>query len=312
MNRLSSGESALSGRCERLQDVGYLNLALSIFLLVGILVSYIPQHYRIIHRRTSEGISPYFVLLGTTSCTSAFANILVLSRTDVACCKEISAFECFAGLLGITQMGIQWFCFSIMLLLFLIFFPRNAPESEIPIDAQPTWRNAIMVALLCLVHGLVVILVTAVILMAKPEHSDEWAAALGVMATILGAIQYLPQIWTTYSQQDVGSLSIPMMVVQTPGSFLWAGSLAARLGPRGWSSWGSFLVTGSLQGCLLVMGIIFEFRKRKGEVATPRFLTNAREHIETDDEGSPFVENGSYERTPLLSADRKAPRSQVI
>lgn len=188
-----------------------------------------------------------------------------------------------------------------------------------------------MVALLCLVHGLVVMLVTAVILMAKPDHLDEWAAALGVMATILGAIQYLPQIWTTYSQQDVGSLSIPMMVVQTPGSFLWAGSLAARLGSRGWSSWGSFLVTGSLQGCLLVMGIIFEIRKRTGEVATPRvrkgpcrsldkltsttntkFLTNAREHIETDDEGSPFVENGSSERTPLLNADRTASRSQVM
>lgn len=86
------------------------------FILVGILVSYIPQHHRIISRRTSEGISPYFVLLGTTSSTSAFANILTLpvSRNSLACCSEVSGFDCFAGLLGIAQVGIQFVCFTLM------------------------------------------------------------------------------------------------------------------------------------------------------------------------------------------------------
>lgn len=85
-------------------------------ILVGILVSYLPQHYRIISLRSSFGISPYFVLLGTTSGTFAFANILVLplSSQDVACCKAISGIACFAGLLGIFQAGAQWLCFFIM------------------------------------------------------------------------------------------------------------------------------------------------------------------------------------------------------
>lgn len=86
------------------------------FILLGILVSYLPQHFRIINRRSSFGLSPYFVLLGTTSGTCAFANILVLptSRADVACCKEISGFACFAGILGIAQVGVQWSCFTFM------------------------------------------------------------------------------------------------------------------------------------------------------------------------------------------------------
>jgi hypothetical protein len=54
-----------------------------------------------------------------------------------------------------------------------------------------------------------------------------------------------------------------MMVIQTPGSFVWAGSLAVRLGKEGWSIWGVYLVTGCLQGCLLVMGIYFELQARK-------------------------------------------------
>ena len=85
-------------------------------LVVGILFSYLPQHYRIISRRTSQGISPYFILLGTISGTCAFANILVLpaSRADVACCGQVSTFECFAGMLGIAQVGVQWSCFFAM------------------------------------------------------------------------------------------------------------------------------------------------------------------------------------------------------
>jgi len=80
------------------------------------LISYLPQHYRIISRGTSEGISPYFILLGVTSATSGFANILTLpqSRQDVGCCSELDKFHCIAGLLGIAQLGVQWICFAFM------------------------------------------------------------------------------------------------------------------------------------------------------------------------------------------------------
>lgn len=80
------------------------------------LISYLPQHYRIIARGTAEGISPYFVLLGTTSATAGFANILTVppSRDAIGCCKEIETFECAAGLLGLAQLGTQWLCFCLM------------------------------------------------------------------------------------------------------------------------------------------------------------------------------------------------------
>ena len=58
------------------------------------------------------------------------------------------------------------------------------------------------------------------------------------------------------------------MCLQTPGSFLWSASLFARLGMEGWSTWGVYLVTGTLQGCLLVMGISFEIRDRKQRQGT--------------------------------------------
>lgn len=83
------------------------------------------------------------------------------------------------------------------------------------------------------------------------------------MGAILAAIQYLPQIWTTYRLKHVGSLSIPMMCIQTPGGLLFAGSLFARLGWAGWSTWTIYLLTAGMQGTLLFMGISFELAARR-------------------------------------------------
>lgn len=107
-------ESPLPSLCSSLLHPSYINFSLSLFITFGILVSYLPQHYKIIHRGSSEGISPYFVLLGVTSGTCAFANIIILSREVLGCCSEIGGLNCIAASLGVAQVGLQWTCFAIM------------------------------------------------------------------------------------------------------------------------------------------------------------------------------------------------------
>lgn len=255
----------MEDRCQLLREGGFANFFVSILILVGILLSYVTQHYRIISRGSSEGISPYFVLLGVTSANAQFGNILSLpeSRADVACCKEVSPFECTAGLLGIAQIGAQWACFAIILVLFLVFFRRddtNLSEEELERDPdRPSWRTALAVGGACLVHGLFVVIVSAALAFGAPSRLGAWANVLGVMAAVLAGIQYIPQIWTTYKLKHAGSLSILMMTIQTPGGFLFAASLAARLGWAGWSSWGVYVLTAIMQGIVLTMAIRYEW-----------------------------------------------------
>ncbi|KAG9233079.1 hypothetical protein BJ875DRAFT_58319 [Amylocarpus encephaloides] len=311
-------------RCDASLEPGYyLNLTLSIFILIAILLSYLPQHYRIIARGTSEGLSPYFILLGATSGTCAFANILVspVSRADVACCKVVSIFDCATGLLGIVQVGMQWFCFTVILFLFLIFFPRFPVVEDNEAGPSYTWRTALTIGFICLFHGLITIVLSAALAIAKPSILGTWGNILGVIATTLAAIQYIPQIWTTWYLGHVGSLSIPMMLIQTPGSFVWAASLAARMGIEGWSTWGLLIVTGCLQGCLLAMAICFEIKARRGkngdgeEPSKARcvvgYISSQRDGAETDDEGGAVVETPSSERTPLLNGSRKSSRAYI-
>jgi len=139
-----------------------------------------------------------------------------------------------------------------------------------------------------------------------------WAYFLGVLAAVLSIIQYLPQIWTTWKLGHVGSLSIPMMLIQTPGSFVWAGSLAERLGIDGWSTWGVFLMTGCLQGSLLVMGIYYELRRRNSSIED---MLRSDFHDTITESSSPMTPISPespviQESTPLLSSKRKNRRIQ--
>lgn len=152
--------------------------------------------------------------------------------------------------------------------LYLVFTERHPVEStdvgqQFPLSAAPALFDAVIVTSVSVLHFVVVLLISIVILARFPGNLQGWANFLGIGAAILASIQYLPQIWLTWKLGHVGSLSIPMMLIQTPGGFVFAGSLAARLGPGGWSAWSVYLVLGTLQGVVLVMGICFAIRDRK-------------------------------------------------
>lgn len=151
------------------------------------------------------------------------------------------------------------------LVLFLVFFRRGEDDIDVddedlvPDPEQPTWRTAIGVAAACLVHGLFIVITTASLALGAPGYLGAWANMLGIMSAALAAIQYVPQIITTYKLKHAGSLSIPMMCVQTPGGLLFAASLGARLGWGGWSSWGVYVLTALMQGVVLAMAIKYEW-----------------------------------------------------
>jgi hypothetical protein len=166
-------------------------------------------------------------------------------------------------------------------------------------DPRPSFRSAIVVMVICILHVVVLLIMSVYIALEYPSHLQSWANFLGVMAAILASIQYFPQIYTTFRLRRVGSLSIPMMCIQTPGSIVWASSLAARLGKEGWSTWGVYIVTSLLQGTLLGMGVYFEYLRPKAGVShvSPRlpYTTGNDDESETGhDHGPPS------EETPLL------------
>jgi uncharacterized protein with PQ loop repeat len=157
------------------------------------------------------------------------------------------------------------------------------------------------VTIISVIHAAVILVASIVIAATQPAHLQAWANVLGIMSAVLASIQYFPQIWTTFRLQKVGSLSIPMMCIQTPGSLVWAASLAQRLGVEGWSAWGVYVVTALLQGSLPVMGIYFEYLGPKKDIINGPIIATD-ETVEQSPSSPPGEEEPPSENTPLLQS----------
>lgn len=153
-------------------------------------------------------------------------------------------------------------------MLFLIYFPAEDISSSqlLPTDSMPSRKHAVIVGITSLVTLVLTAIVSIGLVAASPKHTQWWASTLGTAASMLAAIQYIPQIWHTWKIGAVRSLSILTMLVQAPGSFLFAFSLWLRVGKDGWSTWLVYITTGTLQFILLGLAITYTLRERqKGE-----------------------------------------------
>lgn len=82
---------------------------LSALISAGLLLSYLPQHARIIYYKTSEGIDPTFLLLGTTSSASSLLNIIALSWTAVRCCPFLVSLFVSIALTAVLHVHLRLF-----------------------------------------------------------------------------------------------------------------------------------------------------------------------------------------------------------
>jgi len=293
-----------------------LELGIDVFITLGMLISYLPQHYRIIKIKSSEGLNPIFLLLGTLSATSSLFNVIILEFKPIQCCSIVGAVECAKTTISVIQLGIQWSMFALVLVLFLIYFPPHrklAPYNpqihygRPPISRSREWKVSIAVLYSVIIHFLLVLSVTVYLLVLVGDASQRetylWAGFLGVISMMMASVQYLPQIWTTWKMKAVGALSIPMMLMQTPGAFLFTYSLASKK-DNNWTTWIVFFVTGCLQGILLIMAICWHFRAKHMGYG-PFDVTDAE--VLYDSDGRPMRpgrHSSAGERSPLRPDDQ--------
>jgi hypothetical protein len=191
-------------------------------------------------------------------------------------------------------------------MLFLIYFPTEpdlvSSAASITSTAPPKRRDAVFVGVATLLSLLAVGITSIAMVEAYPDHTQGWANFLGIVAGVLSAIQYLPQIYYTYKIGDVKSLSILTMLIQTPGAFIFAFSLWLRVGWEGWSTWLVYVVTGVSQGGLLALAIHYHLANRKdnqNSMASSLGAEDEEEQIDTIDGAAD--EPLPHERTRLLS-----------
>ncbi|KAI9598439.1 hypothetical protein BDF19DRAFT_432524 [Syncephalis fuscata] len=214
---LNNFESALT--CSSTHNVS--TFALGLLICLGMFVSYLPQHYKIIKSGTSEGFNPCNVL-----------NIVLLQWDVIGCCSIVTVGTCIEHTLGIIQIVVQWMMFIIVFLLFLIYFPihkRYIRQIQLPLDDEneeeeegegeeatqsgmPSFDVSSSLSGYAItplelsnewlaVHFAITLFTSVVLLSsngASHPETRQWAGVLGVFSMLVATIQYLPQIWTTW------------------------------------------------------------------------------------------------------------------
>ncbi|KAF8297792.1 hypothetical protein DL93DRAFT_2234069 [Clavulina sp. PMI_390] len=280
-------------------------LTLTVVVTLGLIISYLPQHLRIIMKGSSEGLSPWFLLLGSTSCAAGMLNVVALQWDVIKCCKYLSRGMCIENLGGVVQVIVQWILFSATLILFLIYFPHHLKYAEIRTEPNPTqgnksltfrdttaeWKLAVTLSTIVAAHVAFSTFVTLILITTKSSSLPLWTTFLGLSAAGLSSAQYLPQIKKTWDLKLVGSLSIVTMCIQSPGAVLMCTSIAIRPGTN-WTSWLTYAAAGILQGCLLVMCLFWKRRQRRlgiDDFGRPLDGIPATLHSAQDDETTPLL-----------------------
>lgn len=202
----------------------------------------------------------------------------------VTCCPQVGAGSCIESIAGVFQLFLQWFLFTIILVLYMIYFPPHLKFAEVDVDLHDnrpphhiktsvksdSWRLSIILSWVVLVHMALVTFVTFFLLTTNPSPDPTyrshqiaiWVTFLGVASALLAVLQYAPQIVHTYRMKLVGALSIKMMLIQSPGALLMVLSIALRPGTN-WTTWLPYAVAGAMQCSLLIMCLAWQTRQQR-------------------------------------------------
>ena len=219
----------------------------SVIVIIGIVATFVPQYATIIRRKSSLGISPVFLLFGITSVLAQLVDILLLQMETLDKCS-IGFEYCFADLLGIIQVVVLTFSIGCNCVLFTIFYPK-------PLGGTYEGKRVIycMIALAVFLSSVAIVVGTVVGVTGK--HSAETkivGQSFGILSTLISCVQYIPQIYKTWSTSVIGSLSPSSLAIQAPGSFFFAYTVAVR--PQtDFTTWGPFFVSGAFQLILVLI-----------------------------------------------------------
>lgn len=226
---------------------GYFHFSVSVLVLFGIYAGYFPQILKLISRKTVDGLSALFLLLGAIGTNSILINAVLLQKTQLECCIYQPFGDCLKNVMSLIQLGSQFVLYNFILVLFYYF---------------STTKKGFFVMLFSICQICLLSFISIILLIKKQQiYIQYFAATLGFLTMIVSLVQYLPQIFLTFKDKRVGALSIISLSIQAPGSYIFVWSLANTPGTNV-STWITFLVSGTLQSVLLALCIIYHRREK--------------------------------------------------
>lgn len=273
------------------------DIAVGSILLVGVTAAYVPQVVEIAVKRSSVGVSGFFVVLALLSASCTAVNAMLVFWPMIECCAAVAVGQCIAINLPNLQLVLP-LLFSFAVLFTYAFF--SVPVLDVISPEQATaHRNygfaALAAALLLNLAAFLVPLLLYVSHRGTAAQALLYAQVAGYAGGALAMLTFLPQIWATWKLKQKGSLSLPALIVMFVGN--WIVAVYLYLNAGGISLISQNVVTAVEIGVLLGLLVVFAIQRRRRR----GFTALADDHT-VNEPRTKFIEvTDDPDREPLLA-----------
>lgn len=199
-------------------------LVFGFLLFVGIFLAYVPQMIKLISLRSNLGLSLWTTVLASASNACSLFDALNQYWNYFYCCMMISPWQCITILLVILNYTLTWFCWHAIYILALVFWPDPAAKDEKEKQSREKYTHLFVFLgyMVFMILGFVAIVLGTTVDSFKQIvwFNTLLVSGFGIISAGLTLLIWVPQIYTTYVLKGSQSLSLIMMIVLTPGSFV--------------------------------------------------------------------------------------------
>ena len=117
-------------------SVDSFEITVGTLLLVGIWLSFTPQYYRIVKKQSSEGLSPWYLFIGTAGTFASVSNALIFYWPELENCSGYGTTRCYHEILGFCQLLTLWVSFYGLFLLFIKYLKKSDYQTFYESDSE--------------------------------------------------------------------------------------------------------------------------------------------------------------------------------
>lgn len=256
-------------------DASIAGYVLGVLLILGAILSYIPQFYVIFKYKTIDGLDELSIITLNIGNFCLTLNSIIFNWNKWLCFSKNGFFICNAQLLPFYQIFIGWLMAVVFYVIFIKYKIRNTDEKIIHVIFYS----------LCYI-GFIIIAIT-IVLFEKLGNSGSsqnyffngFAQAMGYISMICSAIVWLPQIYTLIKSNKTGIVSPLMFALQAPGNIISI-IFQAVLYKQHISTWITYAVTCVEQTIIIIIIGVYWVRDRRYVHHQYSFEDDINEEIE--------------------------------
>lgn len=183
-------------------------------LILGTLISYTPQYYKIYKNKNTHGISESMLIFGIYS---SYLNVLGTIQENLYELNNCGD-NCFNNIIPIIQLFSPCLCAIIFYIFYIIYYvDENSLELESESESISNVRKKAFTNFIII---LLILIYFFISINFNYNFNNNSGKILNIFSTIFSLIMWLPQIYKTYKLKDNQTLSLVALLIHSIGCLI--------------------------------------------------------------------------------------------